>query len=122
MNNSRTLKTVLASILLVVTLFTFAGCQAILDALGIKDVLTIEATYIGEPVPVGGALNKDDILVEATLLKGLTKQELTYEVYNFTYSPLDSATPGEKTVQVTYTELGQTATDEVTITVLNRLC
>ena len=54
MNNSRTLKTVLASILLVVTLFTFAGCQAILDALGIKDVLTIEATYVGEPVPVGG--------------------------------------------------------------------
>ncbi|MBR2986088.1 MAG: MBL fold metallo-hydrolase [Clostridia bacterium] len=117
MNNSRTLKTVLASILLVVTLFTFAGCQAILDALGIKDVLTIEATYVGEPVPVGGALLKDDILVEATLLKGLTKQELTYEVYNFIYSPLDSATPGEKTVQVTYTELGQTATDEITITV-----
>ena len=117
MSNSRTLKTVLASILLIVTLFTFAGCQTILDYLGIKDVLTIEATYIGEPVPVGGALLKNDILVEATLLKGLTKQELTYEVYNFTYSPLDSATPGEKTVQVTYTELGQTATDEVTITV-----
>ncbi len=117
MNNSRTLKTIIASILLIVTLFTLAGCQAILDALGIKDVLTIEATYVGEPVPVGGALIKDDILVEVTLLKGLTKQELTYEVYNFTYSPLDSATPGEKTVQVTYTELGQTATDEITITV-----
>ena len=117
MNNSRTLKTVIASILLIAMLFTLAGCKAILDALGIKDVLTIEATYIGEPVPVGGALLKDDIFVEATLLKGLTKQELTYEVYNFTYSPLDSATPGEKTVQVTYTELGQTATDEITINV-----
>ena len=117
MNNSRTLKTVIASILLIATLFTLAGCQAILDALGIKDVLTIEATYVGEPIPVGGALLKDDILVEATLLKGLTQQELTYQVETFTYSPLDSATVGEKTVQVTYTELGQTATDEITITV-----
>ena len=108
MNNSRKLQSAIAIVLMIVTLFTFGGCDIIMEQLGIKDVLTITATYMGEPIEVGGTLDKKYIVVEATLLKGLTHVETTYVVTNFQVSPLDSSTPGDKTLQVLYTELGMT--------------
>ena len=118
MNNSRTLKTIIATILLVVTLFTFAGCDIIMELLGLKNSLTIEATYVGEPIEVGGTLNQNDIVVQATLSEATTGTEITYAVTGFQVSPLDTSTPGDKVVQVIYTELGLTASCMLTITVV----
>lgn len=120
MKTSRTLKAIIAMVLLVVTLFTFAGCDIILEYLGIKDVLTIEATYTGQPIEVGGTLNKEDIFVTATLLKGITTEEFSYPVANFQVGAIDTSTVGEKQVQISYTEMGNTATTTITVTVVKK--
>ena len=120
MNNSRKLQSAIAIVLMIVTLFTFGGCDIIMEQLGIKDVLTITATYMGEPIEVGGTLDKKYIVVEATLLKGITHVETTYVVTNFQVSPLDSSTPGDKTLQVLYTELGMTVGCSVVVPVVKK--
>ena len=120
MKNSRKLQSAIAIVLMIVTLFTFGGCDIIMEQLGIKDVLTITATYMGEPIEVGGTLDKKYIVVEATLLKGITHVETTYVVTNFQVSPFDSSTPGDKTLQVLYTELGMTVGCSVVVPVVKK--
>ena len=120
MKNSRTLKSIIAILLLVATLFTFGGCDIIMEYLGIKNQLTISATYVGDPIEVGGTLNKKDIVVEATFVEGIAGTEIVYQVENFTVGQLDTTTAGNKTVQVSYTEMGLTATCEVTISVVKK--
>ena len=118
MKNSRTLKTIIATILLVVVLFTFAGCDIIMELLGLQNSLSIKATYVGQPIEVGGTLNESDIVVEATLSEASTGTEITYTVTGFQVSPLDTSTPGDKVVQIIYTELGMTASCMLTIPVV----
>lgn len=120
MKNSRTLKSIIAITLMIVTLFTFAGCDVIFDYLGIKDVLTIQATYTGDPIEVGGSLNKEDIDVTVTRVNGITKIEKSYIADDFDVSPLDTSTAGDKMVQVIYTEGDLIASAMVTITVIKK--
>lgn len=120
MKNSRTLKSIFAIVMLVVTLFTFGGCDIIMDYLGIKNELTITATYVGDPIEVGGTLDKNDIVVEATFVEGIAGTENVYLVTNFTVSSLDTSTEGDKTVQVTYTEMGIAASCQLTISVVKK--
>lgn len=120
MKNSRTLKSIIAITLMIVTLFTFAGCDVIFDYLGIKDVLTIQATYTGDPIEVGGSLNKEDIDVTVTRVNGITKIEKSYLADDFDVSPLDTSTAGDKMVQVIYTEGDLIASAMVTITVIKK--
>ncbi len=120
MNNSRKLNSVIAIFLLVVTLFTFGGCDIILEYLGLGNVLTIEATYEGDPIEVDGTLDKNDISVEATFVDGIMGHESTYEVFNFDVSPIDTSSVGDKTLLVTYTESGITATCTVIVPVVKK--
>lgn len=120
MQHSRTLKSIFAIAILVITLFTFCGCDVLLQHLGMNDVITITAEYIGEPICVGGTLQNADVKVMATFVHGITGEEQTYQVYNFQVSTLDTSTVGEKTVQVTYTEGNVTATTDLKISVVEK--
>ena len=73
---------------------------------------SITAVYNGQPVLVGGTLSKEDIEVTAHYSDGSGKT-----VTDFTLSGLSSATAGEKTVTVTYSEDGVTKTCNFNVTV-----
>lgn len=120
MQHSRTLKSIFAIAILVITLFTFCGCDVLLQYLGMNDVITITAEYIGEPICVGGTLQNADVKVMATFVHGITGEKQTYQVYNFQVSTLDTSTVGEKTVQITYTEGNVTATTDLKISVVEK--
>lgn len=120
MQHSRTLKSIFAIAILVITLFTFCGCDVLLQYLGMNDVITITAEYVGEPICVGCTLQNADVKVVATFVHGITGEEQTYQVYNFQVSTLDTSTVGEKTVQVAYTEGNVTATTDLKISVVKK--
>lgn len=120
MRNFRTLKSILAIAILVVTLFTFCGCDIILQYLGMQNQLTITAEYNGETIYVGDQLDTKDITVTATFVNGISGEQFSHTAYGFQVSALDTSTDGEKTLQITYTESGITATCQLTITVVKK--
>ena len=73
-------------------------------------LLRIEAVYSGDDVFVGDSVNKEDIRVTAYYEDGET-----YEVTNFTFSPVSFDEAGEHTVTVSYASGSETATAELTV-------
>lgn len=72
----------------------------------------ITAVYNGEAIETGGSLNKEDITVTAHYSDNSDKS-----VTNFDVSGFSSASAGNKTVTVTYTENGVTKTTTITVVV-----
>ncbi len=74
---------------------------------------SIEVTYMGGDIFVGGSLNRAKISVTAFYADN-TERKVT----SWTLSGFDSATAGAKSVTVSYTENGVTKTDDFTVDVV----
>lgn len=120
MRNSRTLQSILAITVLVVTLFAFCGCDMLLQYIGMGNKLTITAQYVGDTIYVGDSLDAKNIKVTATFVHGISGEKSVYQVYGFQVSSLDTSTAGNKIVQITYTEGGITAGCELTLAVAKK--
>lgn len=71
----------------------------------------ISASYIGEDLYVGNALENSDILVTAYYINSSEEKEVT----NLTISGYSSDTAGIKTVTISYSEDGKTVTTTISI-------
>lgn len=120
MRNSRTVQTIFAIFILVVTLFAFCGCDTILQYVGLGNRITITAQYVGETIYVGDTVSKTDVKVTATFVHGISGEKFVYQVYDFQLSPIDTTAAGNKLVQVTYTEGNVTASCELTLAVVKK--
>ena len=78
----------------------------------VKTLQSLSAQYIGEPIAAGGAIDIANVKVTAFYSDGSDN-----EVFDFVIGELDSATPGEKNVTVSYTENGMTVYCEISVTV-----
>ncbi len=117
-NNKHIAKTLISIFLAITLLFTFSGCDIIF---GFTQSLTITATYVGEDITQGEALDQTDISVQATYTDKISGYTETYTVTDFTVSGFDCNKLGKQTISISYTEGGMVATTTVQITVVEKI-